>query len=98
MQVTDNSVPPLSATQSFTVNVNPSSSQVTLEAIGFSGGQFQLKVNGPVGPGYIIEAATALAGAQWTAVQTITPATTPFIFTDTNSAQTDRFYRVVLSP
>jgi hypothetical protein len=98
LRVTDNSVPSLSASQSFTVYVNNLSSPVTLDAEGFSAGQFQIQVSGPVGPDYVIEAAAALPAAHWTHVQTATPETTPFVFTDTNSALTNRFYRAVLSP
>jgi hypothetical protein len=98
MRVADNSVPSLSASQSFTVDVNNLSSPLTLEAARFSGGQFQVQVSGPVGPDYLIEATAALPAAQWTNLQTVTPWTTPFTFTDTNSALTDRFYRVKLSP
>jgi hypothetical protein len=98
IRVTDNSVPPLSAGQSFTVDVNNSASPVTLGPGRFSGGQFQFQVSGPVGPEYLIEAAATLPASQWTNLQTVTPVATPFTFTDTNSALADRFYRVQLIP
>jgi hypothetical protein len=98
IRVTDNSVPPLTASQSFTVTVNNPSSGATLQAMGFSGGQFQIQINGPVGPEYLIEAAAALSGAQWTNLQSFTPTNMPFTFTDTNAAPGKRFYRAQLIP
>jgi hypothetical protein len=96
IQVSDNNVPPLSATQSFTVAVNTLSTQPALGAVRFSGGQFQFDVNGPAGAVYVIEATASLGAAEWTVVQTITPTAVPFTFVDTNSPGTGRFYRVEL--
>jgi hypothetical protein len=98
VRVTDNSVPPISVSESFTVFVNKFSSPLTLGAARFSGGQFQIQMGGPVGPDYIIETATVLSGDHWTKLETITPSTTPFLFIDTNSVLPARFYRVQLSP
>ncbi len=96
--VTDNSVPPLNVSQSFTVDVNDLTPPVALGVARFARGQFKFQVNGPVGPDYLIETAAALPAAQWTRLQTVTPATMPFTFTDTNSALSDRYYRVQLGP
>jgi len=98
VRVSDNSVPSLSASQSFTIHVNTLSSSVTLSAAQFSSGHFQMQVSGPVGPDYTVQAAAAPGGISWTNLQTTTPGTLPFIFTDTNAVQTARFYRVQLGP
>jgi hypothetical protein len=97
LTLTDNNVPPLSAAQTFTVAVNTLSSPVPLVSERFAGGRFQFDVNGPVGPTYIVESASSLPAPQWNVLETITPVTSPFMFVDTNSAGTARFYRVVLA-
>jgi hypothetical protein len=97
VRVTDNSVPPLSATETFLVSVPQSPSNAVLTDPAFSNGQFQCQVHGPAGAEYIVQATGALTG-EWTPLQTNTPATTPFIFTDTNSILTNRFYRVQVNP
>jgi hypothetical protein len=96
IQVADNNVPPLTANQSFLIYVGDLARPPSIGTPRFSGGQFQFQVSGPVGPTYYIEAAAALPSAQWTNLQTIIPTTTPFLFTDTNTPQAERIYRVEL--
>ena len=99
VSVTDNGIPPLSATNTFTVTVT-SLTQPTATTPNYSGGQFSVGVSGQVGPDYALQATTNLAGGTWTTVaSTNSPATMPVILTDTNaSAQPMQFYRVVTGP
>jgi len=97
--VTDNGIPNLSATNSFTVTVNPLSAPV-VGSPAFAGGLFSVSVNGQVGPDYALQATTNLIIGTWTTVATTnSPATAPFSLTDTNAAtQPVQFYRVVTGP
>jgi hypothetical protein len=97
MQVSDNETPPLDATQSFSVVVNPLSAP-GISNISFTGGQFSFKVSGQSGPDYAVETSTNLTQA-WSSVFITNSPVVPFVWTDTgtgNSSQ--RFYRVKLGP
>jgi hypothetical protein len=94
MRVTDNSVPALTDTKSFSVIVNPLS-PVVLTPLGYAGGQFVLKVNGTAGPDYILSTSTNLT--VWSDLLTNLSPATPFQFTNASSAN-NRFYRVRLAP
>jgi hypothetical protein len=85
----------MSATQSFSVVVNPLSAP-GISSISFAGGQFGFNVSGQSGPDYAVETSTNLA--QWSAVFTTNSPALPFVWTDTNSAAPQRFYRVKLGP
>jgi hypothetical protein len=98
IRVTDNSVPPLAASQTFTVSVTAPSESPTMGSTRISQGQIQFDINGPSGVSYIIQATDSLPPTQWTTVQTTTPTTIPFTFAETNSGLPGRFYRVLLSP
>ena len=96
MVVTDNGSPSLSATQNFTVTVRPVTIPVAA-SVAMTNGQFQLLINGAVGPDYTLQASTNLV--TWTNLFTTNPAALPFNWSDaaaTNSNQ--RFYRVQLGP
>ena len=97
--VTDNGTPNLSATNSFTVTVNPLTAPVTGSS-DYTGGLFNVSVSGPVGPDYALQATTNLVDGTWITVATTnSPATSPFILTDTNAAaQPMQFYRIVTGP
>jgi hypothetical protein len=95
LKVSDNGAPPLSATQSFSVVVNPLSAP-GISNISFAGKQFSFNVGGQSGPDYAIETSTNLT--QWSNVFTTNSPVLPFIWTDTNSAAPRRFYRVKLGP
>jgi pectin methylesterase-like acyl-CoA thioesterase len=97
--VTDNGTPNLSATNSFTVTVNPLTAPTTASAA-YSGGQFSVSVGGQVGPDYYLQATTNLNGGTWTTVaSTNSPASLPVILTDPNAgAQPMQFYRIVAGP
>jgi aryl-phospho-beta-D-glucosidase BglC (GH1 family) len=95
LKVSDNGSPPLGATQSLSVIVNPLSAP-GISNISFTGGQFSFKVSGQSGPDYAIEISTNLT--QWSNVFTANSPVLPFNWTDTNFVAPQRFYRVKLGP
>jgi hypothetical protein len=96
VKVTDNSVPSLSATGSFSVTVNPLAS-VVLTPVSYTNGQFKMQVSGTTGPDYIIMTSGGLT--TWTDLSTNLSPATPFQYTATNAvSSTNHFYRVRLSP
>ncbi len=95
LKVSDNGTLPLSATQSFSVVVNPLSAP-GISNISFAGGQFSFKVSGQGGPDYAIETSTNLT--QWSNILITNSPVLPFVWTDTNLAAPQRFYRVKLGP
>ncbi len=71
--------------------VNPEPPVLT--AWGWTNGLLRLRVSGPIGPQYVLEASASLTN--WTSLQTNAPSATPFFFIDgdhLNAAR--RFYRV----
>jgi hypothetical protein len=99
LTVTDNGSPPLSATQNFSVMVNP----ITLPTISGSDanlakGQFSLTISGIVGPDYAIQLSTSLE--DWSTVFETNSPLLPFNWVDTNASLTNpaTFYRVLLGP
>jgi hypothetical protein len=95
LKVADNGTPNLSATQSFSVVVNPLSAP-GIGNISVTGGQFSFNISGQGGPDYAIEASTNLT--QWSNVFTTNSPALPFVWTDTNLAAPERFYRIKLGP
>ena len=69
----------MSATQSFSVIVNPLTAP-GLSNISFAGGQFSFNVSGQSGPDYAIETSTNLT--QWSNVFITNSPALPFIWTD----------------
>lgn len=94
--VADNGVPPLSATQGFSVAVAaPSRPHLNTSAI--TNGQFGFWINGEAGPDYTIQTSTNLLS--WLPLATITPATLPWFWADTNPPLASAlFYRTILGP
>lgn len=97
VDVTDSSVPPMSATQSFSVIVlqppRPAFSSPAIHA-----GVFQTAISGSAGLNYSIYATTNLFSA-WQFLMETDPVALPFLFTDSNSTSFhQRFYRVQLGP
>lgn len=95
LEVFDNGTPSMSATQSFSVVVNP----LLAPAVGnvsAAAGQFSFRVSGQSGPDYAVEASTNLT--QWSAVFVTNSPALPFLWSDTNSGMPRRFYRVKLGP
>lgn len=95
LQVSDNGTPSMSATQSFTVTVNPLT-QPSFGNFSAAGGQFSFNVSGQSGPDYAIETSTNLT--DWSNVFITNSPALPFVWTDTNSAAPQRFYRIKLGP
>jgi hypothetical protein len=95
LKVADNGTPSLSATQSFSVFVDPLSPP-GISNLSVAGGQFSFSVSGQSGPDYAIETSTNLT--QWSNVFITNSPALPFTWTDgaTNSPQ--RFYRIKLGP
>ena len=94
--VSDNGVPPLSATQSFTVTVIQPAIP-TLDAASITNGQFGFWINGNTGPDYAIQISTNLTS--WVSVFTANSPALPYFWVDTNSVSYPfHFYRVLLGP
>jgi hypothetical protein len=95
--VTDNGNPPLSATDTFTVVVNP----ITLPTLSGSAanlatGQFGLTVSGMAGPDYAVLFSTNLL--TWSNVFEINSPPMPFTWVNTNASLTNpaSYYQVIL--
>jgi hypothetical protein len=96
LKVADNGTPNLSATNSFTVKVNPLAPP-TVSSINVSGGQVSLVATGAVGPDYTLWASTNLTS--WQILFTSNSPVTPVTLVDTNfNAHPVRFYRIQLGP
>jgi hypothetical protein len=92
LKVADNGSPSLSATQSFTVTVNPLA-QPGLSSIGLSNGLIGFQVSGDIGPDYAVQGSTNLA--DWITLFVINSPAMPFFWTDTNTATLPaQFYRI----
>jgi hypothetical protein len=86
----------LSATNSFTVTVNPLE-PCLLTPVSFDGCQFLLLVSGSVGPDYSIQTSPDLLS--WSELIRTNPPTMPMTVVDTNACSfSNRFYRAVLGP
>lgn len=93
---TDNGVPPLSATQSFTVVVLPPA-RPAIAPPSIAGGLINLVVGGDFGPDYTIQGSTNLLN--WTDLFTTNQPALPFVWTDPATMNYGlRFYRVLLGP
>jgi hypothetical protein len=65
--------------------------------VSLAAGNFTLRINGSVGPSYILQASSDLI--TWTALSTNTPSLMPFTVIDTNAGSFNhRFYRALLGP
>jgi hypothetical protein len=96
LQVANNGMPGLTATQSFVVRVNPVAWPGVANA-GVSNGRFGFQINGDAGPDYLIQTSTNLL--DWTTVLSTNSPALPFNWTDPSPAlDAARFYRVRLGP
>jgi hypothetical protein len=94
--VADNGTPSLSATQSFSVTVNPLSLPAIVSPM-WTSGHLSFSVTGQAGPDYGLETSTNLLS--WTLLFVTNPAAMPFQWTTTNaSTEPARFYRVKVGP
>jgi hypothetical protein len=95
LKVADNGTLSLSATQSFSVVVNPLSAP-GIGNISLASGQLTFRVSGQSGPDYAIEISTNLT--QWSSVFITNSPALPFNWTDAATSSPVRFYRVKLGP
>ncbi len=95
VQVADNGAPVLTATNRFTIAVNPVAPPV-VSSIAAPAGQINLEVSGILGPDYSLLTSTNLA--DWQTLFTTNPTAMPFTFVDTSAAEPLRFYRLKLGP
>ncbi len=95
VKVVDNGTPPLSATNNFSILVNPIT-QPVLGPLQFGGNQLSLAVTGQIGPDYTLLTSTNLTS--WTPLFTTNPAAMPVKLWDTNTTGRARFYRVLIGP
>ncbi len=94
--VSDNGVPSMSATQSFTITVTPPALP-TLNPASITNGQFGFWINGDTGPNYTILTSTNLVS--WLSIATLNSPALPFFWIDNNPASSPlRFYRTLLGP
>jgi hypothetical protein len=99
IDVTDDGNPPLSATQNFSIIVNPIMlPALSASAAGWSNGQFSLTVNGMVGPDYAVQISTNLVN--WSTVFETNSPPSPWNWADTNASgtNTESFYRILVGP
>ena len=96
MVETEEGMPSLSATNNFTVTVNPLTNPV-FKSVTVSGGHVNLVVNGPQGPDYTIETTTNLT-VGWQALYTTDSPVTPVSLVVTNFNNPTRFYRIGIGP
>ena len=95
VRVTDNGAPPLSATQGFSVTVEPR----PVLTIGMTNGIVTLSWSAIAGLSYQPQFKTNLTDADWTAFPSNVLAAGPTAgVTDTNSANTSLFYRIFVLP
>jgi len=95
LKVSDNGTPSLSATQNFSVIVNPLRAPVVTN-ITLARKEISFNVVGQSGPDYEIQTSTDLT--QWSSLFTTSSPALPFAWSDTNAVSTRRFYRIVLGP
>ncbi len=96
LKVTDSGNPNLSATQSFSVTVNPLTSPL-VESVTWNNGQLTLQVSGQSGPDYAVLGSTNLI--DWNRLFTTNSPSMPFAWADTNAASLPvQFYRIEVGP
>jgi len=96
LKVADNGSPILSATQSFTVTVNPLT-QPTAASIVLNNGQLGFQVSGQAGPDYAVQVSSNLLG--WSTLFITNSPAMPFSWRDTNAATLPaQFYRIKAGP
>jgi len=95
-RVTDSGAPPLSATNSFMVRVNPVVLPVVTAMIS-TGRQIAVMMSGPAGPDYTLLTSTNLFA--WHVLFATNSPVLPFLFTDTNAGSpAAAFYKIQIGP
>ncbi len=96
LKVADNGTPELSATQSFTVTVNPLTAP-SVASTTWSNEQFNLQVDGQAGPDYAVQVSTNLV--DWNTLWVTNSPAMPFQWADSNAAVLPmQFYRIQVGP
>ena len=96
LKVAAGGTPTLSATQSFTVTVNPLTLPA-LSAVALHNGQLGFQVSGEAGPDYEVQTSSNLVG--WSVLFITNSPAMPFQWMDTNAAALPaQFYRVKVGP
>ncbi len=96
VRVVDNGTNTLSATQAFSVFVNPLT-KATLTQLAVTNNSLRLLISGAPGPDYTVQVTTNFSS--WTNLLVTNSPTLPFNWTDTNAGSfLKRFYRVLLGP
>jgi hypothetical protein len=96
LMVADNGTPSMSATQTFTVVVNPLTPS-TMSITPGSDGQMIITFDVVQGPDYVLQESTNLI--RWDTLLITNPVATPFTWITTNSgAYPANFYRVLIGP
>jgi len=96
LKVAAGGTPALSATQSFTVTVNPLTLPA-LSAVALHNGQLGFQVSGEAGPDYEVQTSSNLVG--WSVLFITNSPAMPFQWMDTNAAALPaQFYRVKVGP
>jgi hypothetical protein len=93
--VTDNGLPNLSATQSFTVIVNPLT-RPSVMGPSLADGQMGLTVNGQLGPDYAVQTSSNLL--DWSTILVTNPAVMPFSWSTNAVSSPAQFYRLQVGP
>jgi hypothetical protein len=93
--VTDNGAPPMSATQSFNVVVNPLALP-TISVGSAPGGQISFSVAGDTGPDYGVQSSSNLLN--WDTLFITNSPSMPFTWQATNSSIPQQFYRIKAGP
>jgi hypothetical protein len=96
VSVADNSQPPLTSTNLFSVTVNPLATP-TLGSLSLNNGQISLTVNGPSGPDYTLLTSTNMMN--WQVLMITNSPILPITLMDTNAISgAAKFYRIQLGP
>jgi hypothetical protein len=96
LKVSDNGLPSLSATQSFSISVNPLT-MPQFSSIADGHGQISFQLAGETGPDYAVQISTNLVG--WSTLLATNSPAMPWSWTDTNPASgRAQFYRIKTGP
>jgi aryl-phospho-beta-D-glucosidase BglC (GH1 family) len=93
--VTASGSPSLSATQTFTVTVNPLTLPL-VSSLTWKNGHFSFQVSGQSGPDYEVQTSTNLT--QWSTVFITNSPAMPFNWQDITTTNSARYYRVAVGP